>query len=67
MADERTAYSDSSCRFEQLSCIKNFHPSYGLFYINFQSFITISEIILIRELNVKLLDVPNTVYTKNVH
>ena len=35
--DERTAYSDWSRRFEQLSCIKLFHPSYGLFYMDFQS------------------------------
>ena len=29
---------DSSCLCEQLSCTKYFHPSYGYFYINFQSF-----------------------------
>ena len=34
VADERTAYPDSSRRSEQLSCRKYFHPSYGLFYIN---------------------------------
>ena len=28
--DERTAYSDSSHRSEQLSCTKYFNPSYGL-------------------------------------
>ena len=38
MADERAAYPDLSRRFEQLSCTKFFHPSYGLFYMNFQSF-----------------------------
>ena len=35
VADERTAYLDSSRRSEQLSCTKHFHPSYGLFYIHF--------------------------------
>ena len=30
VADERAAYPDSSCRSEQLSCRKYFHPSYGL-------------------------------------
>ena len=30
MADERTAYPDLSRRSEQLSCIKYFHPNYGL-------------------------------------
>ena len=35
---ERTAYPESSCRSEQLSCTKFFHPSYGLFYINFRRF-----------------------------
>ena len=29
VADERVAYLDSSRRFEQLSCTKFFHPSYG--------------------------------------
>ena len=38
VADERAAYSDSSRRSEQLSCTKFFHPSYGLFYINFKRF-----------------------------
>ena len=32
----RTAYSDSSRRSEQLSYRKHFHPSYGLFSMNFQ-------------------------------
>ena len=31
-------YSDSSCRFEQLSCIKLFHPRYGLISKIFQRF-----------------------------
>ena len=38
MADERAAYPDSSRRSEQLSCTKFFHPSYGLFYMNFKRF-----------------------------
>ena len=35
VAGERAVNSDSSRRSEQLSCTKYFHPSYGLFYINF--------------------------------
>ena len=38
MADERTAYPDSSRRSEQLSCTKYFHPSYDLFSMIYQSF-----------------------------
>ena len=38
MADERAAFPDLSRRSEQLSCTKFFHPSYGLFYINFKRF-----------------------------
>ena len=38
MVDERAAYPGSSRRSEQLSCAKFFHPSYGLFYINFKRF-----------------------------
>ena len=38
VADERAAYPGSSRRSEQLSCTKFFHPSYGLFYINFKIF-----------------------------
>ena len=34
--DERTAYSDSSRRSEQLSYRNHFHPSYGLKDVNFQ-------------------------------
>ena len=41
MADERVAYPELSRRSKQLSCTKYFHPSYGLFYINFGSFIPI--------------------------
>ena len=44
MADEWAAYSDSSRHSEQLSCTKYFHPSYGLFYINFESFISFLEL-----------------------
>ena len=39
MCGGRTAvYPGSSRRSEQLPCTKFFHPSYGLFYINFRSF-----------------------------
>ena len=34
--DERATYSDSPRRSEQLSCTKFFHPSYGLFEIDFK-------------------------------
>ena len=30
VADEQVAYPETSRRFEQLSCTKYFHPSYGL-------------------------------------
>jgi len=42
--DERTAYSDSSRRFEQLSYRKHFHPSYGLKDMNFQSLVEFLEL-----------------------
>ena len=42
--DERTAYSDSSRRSEQLSYRKHFHPSYGLKYMNFQSLFEFLEL-----------------------
>ena len=48
MADERTAYPESSRRSEQLSCRKYFDPSYGLFYINFKVFKIILKIIIIK-------------------
>ena len=54
VADERAAYPDSSRRSEQLSCTKFFHPSYGLFYINFLSFIHFLNLILNRKRTVKL-------------
>ena len=39
MCGRRTGcISDSSRHSEQLSCRKLFHPSYGLFYMSFQSF-----------------------------
>ena len=38
MANKQAAYSGSSRRSEQLSCTKYFHPSYGLFSMNYQSF-----------------------------
>ena len=44
--DERVAYPDSSRCSEQLSCTKFFHPSYGLFYINFKDLINLLFIIL---------------------
>ena len=47
MADERTAYSDSSRRSEQLSCIKLFHRSYGLIYTIFQRFKHFLDLLLI--------------------
>ena len=46
--DEQGAYLDSSRRSEQLWCTKFFHPSYGLFYINFQSFIHFEKFNLVR-------------------
>ena len=64
MADERTAYSDSSRRSEQLSCIKLFHPSYGLFSKIFQRFKQYSKIIINSNLNNKLLRVPSFAYTE---
>ena len=47
--DERTAYSDSSRRSEQLSYRKHFHPSYRLFYMNFLSFKHILELFILTE------------------
>ena len=44
MADERVVYPNSSRRSKQLSCTKFFHPSYGIFYINFKSFISFLEL-----------------------
>ena len=61
MADERTAYPKASRRSEQLSCTKSFHPSYGLFYMIFQSFkqfLNFLNLFIISELKVKLLSVP---------
>ena len=45
--DERTAYSDSSRRFEQLSYRKHFHPSYGLKDMNFQSLFEFLELLIL--------------------
>ena len=45
MADERRAYPNSSRRSEQLSCIKLFHLSYGLFSIKFSKFLKDPEIL----------------------
>ena len=47
VADKRATHPDSSRRSEQLSCTKFFHPSYGLFYINFESFKSFSKFIII--------------------
>ena len=48
--DERTAYSDSSRRSEQLSYRKHFHPSYGLFSMNFQSLNNILDLLILTEM-----------------
>ena len=45
--DERTAYSDSSHRSEQLSYRKHFHPSYGLKDMNFQSLFEFLELFIL--------------------
>ena len=42
--DERTSYSDSSRRSEQLSYRRHFHPSYGLKDMNFQSLFEFLEL-----------------------
>ena len=39
VVDLRIVYSDSLYFSDQFSCTNYFHPSYGLKYINFQSFI----------------------------
>ena len=49
--DERTAYPDSSRRSEQLSYRKHFHPSYGLFSMNFQRLNHFLELIKLTEKN----------------
>ena len=49
--DERTAYSDSSRRSEQLSYRKQFHPSYGLKDMNFQSLFEFLELFILRKMN----------------
>ena len=43
LADERTAYPDSSRRSEQLSCRKYFHPNYGLKDMIFKRFKSFSD------------------------
>ena len=63
MIDERTAYSDSLYCSEQLSYIKFFDPSYGLFYmIFFKDLNTIPKLLLIKK-KVKLLCAPSRVHT----
>ena len=49
--DDRTAYSDSSRRSEQLSCRKHFHPSYGLKDMNFQSLFEFLELFELSKMN----------------
>ena len=49
--DERTAYSDSSRRSEQLSYRKHFHPSYGLKDMNFQSLFEFLDLFNLTEKN----------------
>ena len=49
--DERTAYLGSSCRSEQLSYRKHFHPSYGLKDMNFQSLFEFLELFILRKMN----------------
>ena len=44
MAGERVASPDSPRHSEQLSCTKYFHPGYGLFYINYQTFDSFLEL-----------------------
>ena len=46
VADEWAAYPNLSHRSEQLSCTKYFHPSYGLFYINFQRSIQFMDLFI---------------------
>ena len=50
MTDERTAYSDSLDFSEQLSYRKHFHPSYGLFSINFQSLNNFLDLFILTEM-----------------
>ena len=50
MTDERTTYSDSLDFSEQLSYRKHFHPSYGLFFMDFLSFKRILELFTFTEM-----------------
>ena len=50
MTDERTMYSDSLDFSEQLSYRKHFHPSYGLFFMDFLSFKHILELFILTEM-----------------
>ena len=45
--DERTAYSDSSRRSEQLSYRKHFRPSYGSKDMNFESLFEFLELFIL--------------------
>ena len=56
-------YSDSLYFSDHFSYINYFHPSYGLFYMIFQSLMIFLEflelILLIRKLNSKMLSAPS--------
>lgn len=64
MAGEQKAYLDSSRNSEQLSCRNLFHPSYGLFYMIFQSFKRFSNIITIKIISEKEYDI---IMTSSTH
>ena len=54
-------YSDSLYFSDHFSYINYFHPSYGLFYMNFQSFndfLEFLDLILILNIKQKLLSAP---------
>ena len=57
LTGKRNAYSNSSRRSEQLSCIKLFHPSYGLISMNFQSFKHFLKLLKLTEITKKEYDV----------
>ena len=58
-------YSDSSYFFDHFSYINYFHPSYGLFYMIFQSlnhFLEFLEFNLISKIHMKMLGAPGAVH-----
>ena len=64
--DIQVAYSYSLDFSDQLSCIKFFHPTYGLKDIDFQSFIQfkrISGFLLLLKCNI----IQNSVLTEGAH